>query len=204
MSNGELAMAGRLGVRVKRAERAPLAWKLRNLRHVLPGLAQDAVARALGMNHLAARLYAVKRCADGRRVDYGLIGTQKVTTAFCELMVDQLQTETSVWGDFKYHDSGTGTTGEANGDTGMETFSTEMVGDIRGVGTQAEASSVIYQSVATITYDGAGGAITEHGLFNNTRVGGGTLMDRTVFAAINVVAADSITFTYQLTATAGG
>jgi hypothetical protein len=55
-----------------------------------------------------------------------------------------------------------------------------------------------------ITYDGTGGAITEHGLFSQTRAGGGTLMDRSKFAAINVVATDSIQFTYELTLTAGG
>jgi len=43
--------------------------------------------------------------------------------------------------------------------------------------------------------------VTEHGLFNASSAG--TLMDRTVFSAINVVNGDSIQFTYELTATAG-
>jgi hypothetical protein len=202
--NSDMAFAGSLAARVTHAPKIGLGWKLRNLRNVLPGLAQDAIARALGMNHLQTRLYARKTFADGRVLDYGLIGTHMVTTAFCAYMVDQLQTETSTWGDFKYHDSGTGVGDEAVGDTSMGTFSTEMVGDIRGVGTQTEGTSVQYRSVATITYDGTGGAITEHGLFNDTRANGGTLMDRTKFAAINVVATDTITFTYTLTATAGG
>jgi len=195
--DGSTALGGALGIQVHRAERAPLAWKLRNLRHVLPGLAQDAVAHILGMNHLAARLYAVKRCADGRVIDYGLIGTQKITTAFCELMVDQLQTETSVWGDFKYHDSGVGTDAEANGDTDIQTTD----GESRATGTQTEASSVIYQSVGTISYTTTK-AITEHGLFNTATTA--TLMDRTVFSAINVVSGDSVQFTYSLTCSAGG
>jgi len=195
--DGQMTIGGALGVRVHRAERAPLAWKLRNLPHVLPGLAQDAVARALGMNHMAARLYAVKHGADGRRVDYGLIGTQAITTAFCEFMVDQLQTETSAWGDFKHHDAGVGTTAENNADTAMETTD----GESRVAGTQTEGTSVQYRSVGTISYTTTK-AITEHGLFNDASAG--TLMDRTVFAAINVVSGDSITFTYTLTATAGG
>lgn len=193
----ELAFVGRLGVRVQRAERVGLGWKLRNLPHVLPGLLQERVARALGMNHMAARLYARLQRADGSALDYGLIGTQKVTTAFCELMVDQLQTETSVWGDFKYHDSGVGTTAEANGDTAMETTD----GESRSAGTQTEGTSVQYISVGTIAYT-TSKAITEHGLFNDASAG--TLMDRTVFSAINVVNGDSIQFTYTLTCTAGG
>lgn len=197
MTEGRIALGGALGVRVNRAERAPLTWKLRNLRHVVPGLVQDRIAHLCGMNHMAARLYAVKRCADGWRVDYGLIGTQKITTAFCEFMVDQLQTETSVWGDFKYHDSGVGTTGEANGDTDIETTD----GESRATGTQTEGTSVQYVSVGTISYTTTK-AITEHGLFNTAAAP--TLMDRTVFAAINVVSGDSITFTYTLTCTAGG
>lgn len=192
-----MAMGGRLGIQVQRAERAPLGWKLRNLPHVVPGLVQDRIAHLLGMNHLAARLYAVKRCADGRRIDYGLIGTQSVTTAFCELMVDQLITETSVWGDFKHHDSGVGTTAENVANTAMETTD----GESRVVGTQVEGTSVQYRSVGTISYTTTK-AITEHGLFNDASAG--TLMDRTVFSAINVVSGDSITFTYTLTATAGG
>lgn len=195
--DGSMAMGGALGVRVQRAERAPLAWKLRNLPHVLPGLVQGKIAHLCGMNHMAARLYAVKHGADGRRVDYGLIGTQKITTAFCEFMVDQLQTETSAWGDFKYHDSGVGTTGEANGDTDMETTD----GESRATGTQTEGTSVQYVSVGTINYTTTK-AITEHGLLNDASAG--TLMDRTVFAAINVVSGDSVQFTYTLSCSAGG
>jgi len=194
---GTMGMGGKVAARVIRAERAPLIYKVRNLGHVLPGLAQDAIAKALGMNHMAGRLYARKRGADGRVVDYGLICTQKVTTAFCALMVDQLQTETSVWGDFKHHDSGVGTTAEDNADTAMETTD----GESRVAGTQTEGSSVQYVSVGTIAYTTTK-AITEHGLFNHAT--DPTLMDRSVFSAINVVNGDSVEFTFTLTCTAGG
>jgi hypothetical protein len=121
-----------------------------------------------------------------------------LTTAFVNFMVDQLQTETSVWGDFKYHDSGVGTTDPAVGDTDIETTD----GESRATGTQTEgASANIYRSVGTIAYT-TSKAITEHGLFNASS--GVTLMDRSEFAAINVVNGDSIQFTYELTATAGG
>jgi hypothetical protein len=75
-------------------------------------------------------------------------------------------------------------------------------GESRATGTQVEgASANIYKSVGTIAYTTTK-AITEHGLFNDATAG--TLMDRTKFAAVNVVSGDSIEFTYQLTVSAGG
>jgi hypothetical protein len=135
--------------------------------------------------------------ADGTVLDYGLISAHLVTTAFVNFMVDQLQTETSEWGDFKYHDSGVGTTAAAVGDTDIETTD----GESRATGTQTEGAANIYESVGTISYTTTK-AITEHGLFSKAT--GTTLMDRHVFSAINVVNGDSIQFTYDLTCTAGG
>jgi len=54
--------------------------------------------------------------------------------------------------------------------------------------------------VGTIAYTTTK-AITEHGIFNDPTAG--TLMDRTVFSAINVVSGDSVQYTYTLTLTAG-
>ena len=143
-------------------------------------------------------LYAIHNKADGTKVNLGHISSGVVTTAFVNFVVDQLQTETSVFGDFKYHDSGVGTTAAAITDTDIETTD----GESRATGTQAEgASANIYQSVGTIAYTSPK-AITEHGLFNAST--GVTLMDRHVFSAVNVVNGESIQFTYELTCTAGG
>jgi hypothetical protein len=120
-----------------------------------------------------------------------------ITTAFVSFVIDQLQTETSVFGDFKYHDSGVGITDPAITDVDIETTD----GESRATGTQTESAVNVYVSVGTISYTTTK-AITEHGLFNAaTSV---TLMDRSEFAAINVVSGDSIQFTYSLTLTAGG
>lgn len=194
----ELTFKGSLKARVIRAPKVGIGWKLRNLPNVLPGLTQHVVRRVFYLSGLEGRLYARHIAADGRVTDYGLVSCHLVTTAFVEFMVDQLQTETSEWGDFKYHDSGTGVVAAAVGDVGLGT----PWGGARSVGTQAEgASANIYSTVATTTYN-AGFAITEHGLFS--QAAGTTLMDRHVFSAINVVNGDSIQFTYQLTCTAGG
>ena len=131
---------------------------------------------------------------DGKIEDLGVICTKKVTDAFVEHLVDSLQNQTTKPIDtFKYHDSGTGTTAENKTDTALET----PCGESRDTGTQAEGTTAnIYKSVATHTYAGSF-AITEHGLFSAST--GGTLMDRSVFAAINVGVDDKIEFTYELT-----
>ena len=130
--------------------------------------------------------------------DYGIISTKSVTNAWVQFVVDQLQAESSIFGDFKYHDSGTGVVAENVTDTALGT----KVEAGRAVGTQAEgASANIYQSVGTITYT-SGHDITEHGLFN--AASGVTLMDRSKFGIISVVSTDSIRFTYELTIPAGG
>jgi len=194
----EILLRGKLGAKVRRAPGPGLLWRVRNAPHVLPGLTRHALAKALGMNHMLGQLKLVLRHVDGSMVNYGVVSTNLVTTAFVELMVDQLQTETSVWGDFKYHDSGVGTTDPAITDVDIETTD----GEARATGNQGEgASANIYKSVGTIAYT-TSKAITEHGLFNAST--GVTLMDRHEFAAINVVNGDSIEFTYQLTCTAGG
>lgn len=128
-----------------------------------------------------------------------------VTTAFAAFVAAQLITETSVFGDFKYHHSGEGVGAENVADTALGTPRENA----RDVGTQVQgASAVGYKSIATTTYTGTY-AITEHGLFSTAGAGGppvvgGTLMDRSVFAAINVVATNQIEWTYELTVAAGG
>lgn len=160
---------------------------------------QRAAALVAGDLDRAARLDVEIAQLEARRVrtDYGVVSRRVVTNAFVAFVVDQLQTETSVFGDFKYHDSGVGTTAEAAGDTTIETTD----GESRATGTQTESASNAYRSVGTISYTSTK-AITEHGLFNDATTG--TLMDRSVFSAINVVSGDSVQFTYTLTLTAGG
>lgn len=198
-----LQPTGTLGVRKIRAQRPPLSWRLSNaLRwgYIKGWLAVHIgvpLARAFGLMTGYGMLEAVKIGADGKRINYGVLGWRVVTTAFVNFVTDQLQTETSVFGDFKYHDGGVGTTAENAADTAMETTD----GENRATGTQTESAANAYRSVGTISYTSTK-AITEHGLFNDSSAG--TLMDRTVFSAINVVNGDSIQFTYTLTLSSGG
>lgn len=200
---GKLEINGDLQVKKIPAARPPLAWRFTNtfrwayLKGWLAWHVFAPLARMMGVMVALGKLEAVLLKADGRRVNYGVLGYRVVTTAFVSFVVDQLQTETSVFGDFKYHDSGVGTTAENVTDTAMETTD----GESRATGTQTESAATAYRSVGTISYTTTK-AITEHGLFND--VSAGTLMDRTVFSAVNVVNGDSIQFTYTLTVSAGG
>ncbi len=143
--------------------------------------------------------------ADGSVLDLGCVGRRVVTTAFVNYLRDDLANGagSADISAFKYHACGTGTTAEAIGDTALVTEATAALNPdtTRAVGTQVNTVAKTYTSVGTLLFD-AGAAITEHGLFNAASAG--TLMDRTVFAAINVAAADSIQFTYSLTISDGG
>lgn len=201
---GQMASSGALGIKVTRARKASIWWRIRNAMRLgfILGWLFNRLAKTFtaltGIPTMTAELRARLIRANGEVIDYGVLGYRVVTTAFVQFLVDQLQTETSVFGDFKYHDSGVGTTAESAANTTMETTD----GESRATGTQTEgASANIYRSVGTITYTTTK-AITEHGLFNDTTTG--TLMDRTVFSAINVGNGDSIAFTYEYTANSGG
>lgn len=141
----------------------------------------------------------------GEITDYGLASLAVVTTAGVGFLVDAWQNilELEI---MKYHGVGTGTTAEASGDTALVTESTTALNpdSTRATGTLAEgASGNIFRTVGTVTFD-ATAAITEHGVFSQAATGGGTLWDRSVFSAINVVSGDSIQFTYEATFSAGG
>jgi hypothetical protein len=135
--------------------------------------------------------------ADGTIKRLGVIARKKVTTAFVNYLSLSLTDQTTYpINIFKYHDSGIGTNAESNADVALQT----PTGDARVAGTQVIGGSAnIYRTVATITYS-VGKAVTEHGVFSLAAAG--TLMDRSVFSAINVGAGESIQFTYELTSTA--
>ena len=127
--------------------------------------------------------------------DYGVISRKKVTGAFVTDIVANLVTDSTAFGDYKYHDAGTGSTAEANTQTALVT----PFGGSRVAGTQVAggtSTAPTYTSVATIPFTSTL-AIVEHAIFNASS--SGTMMDRSLFSAINVVNGDSIQFTYVVT-----
>jgi len=123
----------------------------------------------------------------------GLVSMGKVTTAFRDFEIDQLIAESSLYGDFKYHEVGTSATAEANTQTALTTTS----GIARVAGTQVEAAADQYQSVATVTAD-ATETWQEHGIFNASTTG--TMLDRSLISpTVAVVNLDTVQFTYTVT-----
>lgn len=185
------------------------AWREENLPHLLRGLSRQGVARAaarrLGLPYFWSQLWLAKTTADGRRLNLGLAGVRVVTTAGVNAIVDAFQNTVELE-TFNYHGIGTDNTSEAAGDTalGAELTTQYNPNSTRATGSQGEgASANIYQTVGTNTVDAAV-AITEHGIFTQAATGGGTLLDRTVFAVVNLADADSLESTYELTVAAGG
>ena len=179
-------------------------YRMRNLPHVLRGFFKVWLAALLGVPVFYGRVFARVLRADGSVLDLGLISNRVVTTAGVNFIVDAFQNSVELE-ILKYHGVGTGTNAEASGDTALQTESTTALNpdSTRATGSLTEgASANIYRTVGTVTFD-ASAAITEHGIFSQAATGGGTLLDRSVFSAINVISGDSIQFTYDLTLTAG-
>lgn len=201
----EIKLGGRVATKLIRGTgTAPIGWKVKNVLRLnylwnwFIFHLSFLFTWVTKIPTMTGRLHARLMKADGRTIDFGLVARGLVTTAFVNFLVDQMQAESSEIGDFKYHDSGEGTTGAAVGDTDIETTD----GESRATGTQTEgASANIYKSVGTISYTTTK-AITEHGLFSQAT--GTTLLDRHTFSAINVGNGDSIEFTYELTINSGG
>lgn len=212
MSN-HCAPAGELSLVVTQAgvTKAPFAWKVRNFPNLWRGLWRaklaETVARITGLPVMVGRLYLVLNTPEGQ-VDYGLVGMRVVTTAAVTAIVDAIEATFTI-SNWKYHAFGTGVGAEAVGNTALGTeMTTQYATDnVRPTGTQVDgASANIYETVATFAPDSGGTiAITEHGILSQAATGGGTLLDRTVFSAINLVAAsDSLQATYDLTFASGG
>lgn len=124
----------------------------------------------------------------------GLVSRKKVTIAFRDFEIDQLITDSTAYGDFKFHRPGTSATAEANTDTAL-------VADagLEATGTQVEQAADQYRTVATVTAD-ATETWQEHSVRNATGAAGGTMMDRSLISpTVPVVNLDQVTFTYTLT-----
>lgn len=184
-------------------------WRADNSKHLaaprhLKMYAARAAARAAGLPYVWSQLWLRKITADDRILDLGLAGCRVVTDVGVGFIVDAFQNLVELE-NMKFHGIGTGSTAEAAGDTALVTELTTQYStdNTRATGTTAEgASANIYQTVGTNTVDAAVG-IQEHGIFDQAATGGGVLLDRTVFAVVNLDNGDSLQSTYELTLPAG-
>lgn len=184
---GLLLIESELQGRVYRADWSKLApWQILELK------------RLLAENH---PVFDLPRYFGGQVTDYGVLSTRKVTTAGVNYITDAFQNLAELE-DMKFHGYGTGTTAESNAQTALITeLTTEyVVNSTRPTGSQGEgATANVYRTTATLSPDSGGTlAITEHGVFSAAAAG--TLLDRSVFSAINLVAgSDSLQTQYDLT-----
>jgi hypothetical protein len=218
-TGGSSAPAGALGLSLTRnlgdlrARKGPsIWWRVRNFVRYqfreLPALvAYRLLGSIFGLVHIESALHLVVQHADGSITDYGVVSRRVITTAGVNFIVDAFQNLVEPE-NMKFHGFGTGTNAEAVGDTALQTeLTTQYVSDnVRQTGSQTEGAANVYRTVATLSPDSGGTiAITEHGIFTQAATGGGTLLDRSVFSAVNLVAgSDSLQATYDLTVTSGG
>jgi hypothetical protein len=188
------------------------AWRMRNIPNLWRGLWRVKLAAlASKITHCPAAygvLYLDILHADGTRTPLGLASMRVVTDAGVGYLVDALQNLVEPE-NLKFHGFGTGTTAEAASQTALVTEETTQYAtdSVRPTGSQTETSANIYRTVATYSPDSGTNPrpITEHGLFSQAATGGGVMLDRSVFSAVNLVpAADSLQATYDFTITSGG
>jgi hypothetical protein len=146
----------------------------------------------------------------GEELLYGLAGLRLVTNAGRDEIVDEFDAATAAGFDltsFNFHGIGTGVTAPAVGDTALQTeLTTEYnPNSTRATGTQSQPTSDVYRTDATNTLDSGTPAVTEAGVLSQAATGGGVLLDRFTFSAINLNGAngDGLRTIVNLTLPAG-
>ena len=141
---------------------------------------------------------------------YGLACLRLVTNAGRDEVVDEFDGATAAGFDlttFNFHGIGTGATAPAVGDTALQAeLTTEYTANVRATGVQSQPTSDVYRTVGINTLDSGTPAITEAGVLSQAATGGGILLERFTFAAINLVgtSGDGLQTTVNLTLNSGG
>jgi len=181
-------------------------WRVKNIPNLMRGFRRVALAKTFKIPTHFGALYVAKIAADGEVTPYGLASLRVVTDTGVGFIVDAFQNTVELE-NMKFHGMGTGGTAESAAQTALVTeLTTEYnPNSTRATGTTVEgATANIYRTVGTNTIDSGTPAITEHGVFSQAATGGGVMIDRSLFAAINLAGGDGIQFTYELTFTSGG
>lgn len=139
--------------------------------------------------------------------DLGVVSRKVVTNGGAGFIVDAFQNLVELES-MKYHGLGEDDTAENVTDAALgDELTTEYpVDNVRATGTTTEASQFVYQTVGTNTLDSGTPAIVEHGVFDNASNALGVLLDRSVFAPVNLDGSngDGLTSDYRFTITPGG
>lgn len=214
MTEGLMRPSGQLSHRLIRGKlhrRAPLSWRLRNtlrwsyIKGWLGTKVFAPLANIFGVATITAELRGILIRGDGAVIDYGVLSRRVITDAGVAFLVDDWDNDAQDITTLHFHGCGTGTNAEAAGDTALQTESTTALNpdSTRATGTESQPAANQLRTIGTLTFD-ASAAVTEHGILSQAATGGGTLWDRSVFSAINVVSSDSVQFTYTATFSSGG
>ena len=215
---GEVGFGGDLGIRVysPKGKKAPLKWRIMNalrpkfiagwivVKWLIPLVRFLKLPVMMAYGELEIRVWDG---LNGEWINYGVVSRQVITDAGVTFLRDDWNNNAQDYTTFNFHGMGTGTNAESASDTALQTESTTALNpdSTRATGTRSTPASNQWRSVGTLTVD-ANVANTEHGILSQAATGGGTLWDRSVYSAINLVGAnpDSIQFTYTCTLTSGG
>jgi len=202
MVGGVTRPSGTLKVIHHRAPGPGLAWRLKNslrpsfIFGFLAFWAAKIFSRVTGIPTIVGELKLILRRADGTVINFGTVCYRVVTSAGVAFLVDDWDNGATDITNMNYHASGTGAVAENASDTAL---GTEV--ETRTAGTKSQPAANQLKTSGTIAYTGTL-AITEHGLFSASSTG--TLWDRSVFSAVNVISGDNITFEYTGTVNSGG
>jgi hypothetical protein len=188
--------------------RRRMEWQESNADNFVRSLAAQAAvedARRGGALSIVGHLWLATIDRFGHQQDLGLAGCRVVTTAGVNFIVDAFQNLVELE-NMKFHGVGTGTTAESSAQTALVTELTTQYAssNTRPTGTTTEqaGNSNVYETAATITVS-ATVALTEHAIFSQASNAGGTMLDRTLFSAVNLNSGESLQATYDFTLTAG-
>ena len=203
-------------------DEAPTGWKLRNKmrRSFLSGWVKyhgaKAFTRLTGIPTLGYKLRLVHILPNNSRVDYGVVSYKVVTNAGVDYMVDAFVADPSTTsnntaeipervGKFNYHALGIGITAEDVTDTDLvnELTAPDYTSGQRTAGNKSEGDTTNEYRTQATTQVAQAVAVTEHGILNLQSIGAGTLLDRSVFAVINLGANSFLQSTYDFTINAG-
>jgi len=181
-------------------------WRISNRENFDRGFDMVRSARKHNIPHFYGRLWVSHFPKDEDTIHYGLASLRVVTTAGVDYIVRCFRGDAAEPENMKYHGIGTDNTTEDISDTALQSeLSTQYDPEnLRDDGDQTTgATDNIYRTVG-VNQVKAGVAIVEHGIFDQAGIGGGTLLDRSVFATITLANGDSLQTTYDLTFSSGG
>lgn len=180
-------------------------WRSANQYRLRSTLAHFCQAYRCGIPLLLGCLYCDLKRANGEEIFLGLASLRVVTTAGVNYIVSAWQNTVELE-NMKFHALGTGGTAEAIGDTALVTEWTSSEYAARATGSlTVGASNNVFRTVGTNTKLNSGtSAVTEHGIFSSATIGAATLLDRSLFSAVNMGQNDAFSTQYDLTCSAGG